>query len=104
MADGRIPHSPHLMEHLKKQPPIVKGEKRERERDANNLCKPEGGEGKVTTLGSRIRCPIYAYDSSRPCVISSKACQKMATAKKDSYVKTDVLCKSEVSFIGSTIF
>lgn len=57
----------------------------------------------MTTLGSRIRCPIYAYDSSRPCVISSKACQKMATAKKDSYVKTDVLCKSEVSFSGSTI-
>ena len=46
MAHGRIPHSPHLMEHLKKPPPIVKGEKRERERerDANNLCKPEVGE------------------------------------------------------------
>ena len=33
----------------------------------------------------------------------SKHAKKWPLPKKDSYVKTDVLCKSEVSFIGSTI-
>lgn len=42
MADGRIPHSPHLMEHLKKPPPIVKGEKRERETPIIYASQKEG--------------------------------------------------------------